>query len=282
MATRRNFLGLIGGLGLALLPLARAQSPVRRAEPLKMGVHPYNSALALIATHRPLTDYLDKTLGRDVELFTAPDFDSYLKALLAGEYDLAICPPHFAAMAMEKGYVPLFHYKTRLEPIMAVRADSALRSVADFRGKRIAMADHTAFIRIVMVKWLEDQGLRAGYDYQVVEKPTHGAAIAAVSLGEADAGLGTATILRLVPADVRAQLRVMSFGLSFPHVVTMAHRRLGDAMLATLRAALLAFPATVGGKEFFGKMEVGGYDVMTADDLRVVQPYVKYQHLQHR
>lgn len=276
---RRNILVFLAGLGPALLlPGAHAQSAVRSGvAPLKVGVHPYNSTLALIATHRPLVQYLSRMLAREVEFYTAADFDTYLKAVLAGEYDVAICPPHFAVLAMEKDYLPLFHYKSRLEPILAVPSGSGLNAVNDFRGKIIAMAEPSAFIRIAMVKWLEDRGLRAGGDYRIVEKPTHGAAIAAVTLGEADAGLATKTTLRQVPIDVRQQLRAVSFGLNFPHMATLAHRRLGEAGVAAVRTALQAFPEAAEGREFFGKMEVGGYDVLTADDLHGLEPYVKYQ-----
>jgi phosphonate transport system substrate-binding protein len=239
-----------------------------------MGVHPYNSTLALIATHRPLTQYLGRALGREVEFYTAPDFDSYYDALQAGEYDLAICPPHFALLA--KSYLPLLHYQVRLEPVLAVRADSPLRTVEDFRGKRIAMADRTAFIRLVMVKWLEDHGLRAGIDYQVVEKPSHGAAIAAVTLGEADAGLATTTTLRQVPRDVQQQLRAVSAGLTFPHVVTVVNRRLGAPLTARIRSALLAFHDADEGRQFFAALGVGGYEDLDEAELRQLRPYADY------
>lgn len=275
---RRSFMRVALGsaLGAVLSGLAQAQ-----AMSLRMAVHPYNSTLALLSTHRPLTLYLGKALGREVEFFTAPDFDSYLNSLLAGEYDLAIAPPHFAVLAMQKGYVPLFNYRLSLEPVLAVRVDSSLREAEDFRGKQIAMADPTAFIRIVMIKWLEDHGLRAGRDYRIIEKKTHGAAVASVTLGEADAGLATMTTLRQVPADIREQLRPVSSGLKLPHVVTMAHRRLGEAEIARIRKALLAFPDAVEGREFFAQMGVGGYDALDAEDLRVLQPYVDY-YLQMR
>lgn len=241
-----------------------------------MAVHPYNSTLALLSTHRPLTQYLGKALGREIEFYTAPDFDTYLNSLLAGEYDLAIAPPHFAVLAMQKNYEPLYTYKASLEPILAVRADGPLQGAADLRGKKIAMADPTAFIRIAMVKWLEDNGLQAGRDYQIVEKKTHGAALAGVALGEADAGLATTTTLRQVPAEIRQQLRPISSGMQLPHVITMAHRRLGDAEILRIRKLLLAFPAAAEGREFFAQMGVGGYDPLDANDLRVLQPFVDY------
>jgi phosphonate transport system substrate-binding protein len=268
---RRSFLG-----AACVLPvtMATAGSAFAQQAPLRMGIHPYNSTLALIGTHRPLVRYVEKILGRPVEFITAPNFDAYLKALLAGEYDLVIAPPHFAVLARQKDHEVLYQYKSRLEPLLTVLTESPLRGPADFRGKKIAMADPTALIRLAAVKWLESNGLRAGRDYQIVDAPTHGTAVAATVQGEVDAGLTTTSGLAQIPPDVRAKVRTVRTGIKLPHLVTLAHRRVGDADIVRLRAALMALPATPEGEEFFTRMPVQGYEPFTAEDARAMQPYI--------
>lgn len=260
---------------LMCLAFALAALPAvsQEAAPLLLAVHPYNSTLALVNSHRPLMQYLTKTLGRPVEFYTAPSFDGFTDALFAGRYDIAISPPHFAVLAMEKQYVPLVHYRMTLEPILVVRADSRFRKAEDFRGARIAMADKTAFIRIVMLKWLADQGLKAGKDYQIVERPTHSASISAAAVGEADAGLATYTALRQIPADVQQQMRGLGIGMRFPHLFTLANKRLGEAEIARIREALLAFPNTAEGREFMEKTAYLGYEEITPDEVKAIKPY---------
>lgn len=267
---RRHFLGSALALGTGW----KAALAAGAAAPLRMAVHPYNSTLALLGTHRPLVQYLIRKLGAEIEFFTAPNFESFLDTLLAGGYDIVLCPPHYAVLAMRRDYMPLFHYRPSMEPILVVRKESALREAADFRGRRIAMADPNAFIRIVMVKWLEDHGLVAGRDYVIVEKPTHGAAVAAVTLGEADGGLTTTTNIRQAPADIQQQLFGLTPGIRMPHVVTMAHRRLGEAGIAALQEALAGLAGAPEGREFFGKMGVDGYVPFGPADVQALQPYV--------
>lgn len=271
MSGRRAFLG--SSLALALTMAASLQARAQTTAPLKLAVHPYASTLALINTHRPLQQYLEKALQRPIEFFTAPSFDAYVSSLMAGEYDIALCPPHFAVLAAEKDYAPLFHFQTRLEPLLAVRQDSPLRGPADMRGKRIAMADRTAFIRIVMIRWLADNGLKSDQDYQILERPTHVGSITAVAMGEADAGLTTTTALKQVPVDVQGQLRTISSGLKFPHLFTLAHRRLGDAGIDKLRTVLRAFASTPEGREFFEKTGYGGFEPIADDEIRLLRPY---------
>jgi phosphonate transport system substrate-binding protein len=255
---------------LFILPAAGQE-----AAPLRLAVHPYASTLALINTHRPLQQYLSAQLGRPVEFYTASSFEAFIDALMAGSYDIVISPPHFAVMAMEKYYQPLLHYQAKLEPIFLVRKDSLLNKPQDFRGKRLAMADKTAFIRLVTVKWLADNGLQAGQDYQIVERTSHGATIAAAAAGEADAGLATASALKQLPADLQQQVRIINTGQRFPHLFTLAHRRLGEPLIARLRSALLAFPETEEGRLFMERSAFIGYELISDDEIRVMKPYVE-------
>jgi phosphonate transport system substrate-binding protein len=266
-------------LRAALALTLAAALPARAAEPqapLKLATHPYASTLSLIATHRPLQQYLGKSLQRPVDFFTAASFDAFVDSLMAGEYDIVLCPPHFAVLAMEKGYEPLLHYQARLEPILAVRRDGPVQGPRDLRGKTIAMADRSAFIRIVIVRWLADHGLKAGKDYRILERPTHAASMTATAMGEADAGLGTTTAFKQLVPDMQAQLRMVSSGLRFPHLFTLAHRRLGAAEIERVRAALLTFSTSAPeGREFFDKSAYIGFEAVSADELNSLRPYVE-------
>lgn len=270
---RRSFLHAALGFGLASSwpRLAGAQQM-----PLRLGVHPYNSTLALLAAHRPLIAYLEKRLNRRIEFYTAASFEAFVAALMAGEYDIAISPPHFAIVALEKGlYLPVAHYRSRLKPLLVVRNDSPLRKAADFAGKRIAMADKLAFIRIAVLRWLADAGLQAGRDYEIVERPTHGASISAAAMGEVDAGLATTTALKQVPLDVQQQVRIVSTGLEFPHLFTLANPRIGLPVVEKLKQALLELTAEhPDGRLFYEKTAYGGFEEITQQELTALRPYI--------
>lgn len=272
VSSRRTFVQGMLWLGIQAtaggLALAQGQSPLRLA------VHPYAGTLSLANTYKPLQQYLEKSLRRTVEFYTAAGFDAFVASLMAGEYDIAIAPPHFAILATEKGYTPLFHFETMLEPVLAVDVASAIRSLADLRGKRIAMADKSAFIRIVIVRWLADNDMVAGKDYQIVERPTHAASATAMLAGEADAALTTTTASAQMAPDLKKQLFLLTPGLRFPHLFTLGHRRLGADGIERLRMALKGFDGgTAEGREFFAASRFGGFDEVTDDDIRRIRPY---------
>lgn len=271
--SRRTFLRASAGL---IFASSMGRSAGAEPAPLRMVVHPYTSTLSLITTHRPLQQYLEHALARPVEFYTAANFNAFVDSLLSGEYDIVISPPHFAVLAIEQShYLPLAHYQARLEPFLVVRKESAYRRASDLIGKRIAMADQTAFIRIVMLKSLADAGLMAGRHFEVLERPTHAASIMATVQGDADAGVAMQTVLKLQPPEVQQQVRTVLSGQQFPNLFTLAHRRLGDAQIGKIRTALFNFSSDPAGRSFFAKTGYGGYDPIGKDDIAALAPYVE-------
>lgn len=257
-----------------LLVWALSIAPALAQQPLRLGIMPFNSTLALLKTHQPLRQHLEASLGQQVEIFTGADYVTFHRDSLAGVFDLLITGPHFGVMSMDQGYEPLFHYKASLRPIFVVPAGAGLDDVAKLKGKRIGLSNRLSVSSIVGLKWLADQGLHAGRDFEVLERATHGAAIAAVAVGDLDAALTTYTPLKQVPADVRAKVAELPTSVQVPHLMTLAHSRLGQTQMERIRTALAAFPATREGQVFFKSTGYQGYDAIGEADLKVLQPYV--------
>lgn len=258
---------------LAIFVLCVA-NPGFAAPLLKLGIMPFNSALALVKTHQPLRLALEHSLGRPLEVFTEADYTSFVRASLAGNYDLLITGPHFAVMSIEKGYVPLVHYKAPLQPVFVVRSSSPIMTAEALRGRTVALSSRFSISSIGGMKWLADKGMQAGVDYQIREYPTHGAAVAAVAVGEADAALTTHTPLRQVPKDVSEQVRLLPSDIRIPHLMTLAHERLGKAEIEQVRQALADFATSEEGLRFFRETGYLGYERVTDADIRALQPYV--------
>ncbi len=241
---------------------------------LSLGILPFNSPLALVKTHAPLRDALSVALGTSVEIYTAPDYPTFLRDSVAGRFDLLITGPHFAVMAIEQGYVPLVTYDAFIQPVFVVRADSSFSDATALRGQTMALSSRWSISSVAGLQWLRAQGLMPERDYLVLEYPSHGAAIAAVAAGEAAAAITTYTPLNQVPESVRSKLRLLAADIRLPHLFTLAHRRLGDDRLASLKAALEAFESSEAGKAFFAQTGYQGYRPLTDADIAAVVPYV--------
>jgi phosphonate transport system substrate-binding protein len=246
--------------------------------PSSLGIMPFNSTLALIRTHQPLRQHLQQALGRPVEIYTSADYDTFQRDSLAGNFDILVTGPHFAVMCIEAGYIPLVRYNTTLQPIFVLNNNSSIKDVNDFKDKRIGLPNRLSVSAIGGLRWLHEKGLTADQDFFVLEKATHGAAIAGVALNDLDAALTTYTPLKQVPQDIREQIRVLPTEIEVPHLMTLAHQRLGEARIEHIRQALLSFPATPEGADFFNKTGYRGYlpvDQASVNALRSYIPVVR-------
>jgi phosphonate transport system substrate-binding protein len=260
---------------LCLLSMLSRGVHAQGAVPLRLGIMPFNSALALIKTHQPLRLHLQEALGRPVDLFTSTDYVTFVNELLDGRFDLAIAGPHFGSMAIERGWTPLFRYKAVLQPIFVIRPGSDIASLEDLRGKRIGLSSRLSISSIGGVKWLQDHGLALDKDYTLFERSTHGAAIAAVAVGELDAALTTYTPLKQVPDDVRSKVTILPLDVNVPHLMTLASPRLPPKDVQKVRQALQSFATPGGaGTAFFSDTGYLGYEEVSAADLRALKPYV--------
>ena len=268
---RRNLLKYLGVLPLA--SALTAEGAENRA--LRLGIMPFNSTLALFKTHQSLRQHLQNALARPVEMFTATDYFTFLNTSLAGQYDLLITGPHFGVMCLGNGYDVLARYKAILQPVFVVRPNAGINSLNDLRGKHIGLSSRLSISSIGGVKWLLDHGMQIGRDYQLFERSTHGAAVAAVAVGELDAALTTHTPLRQVPEDVRAKVNILPLEISVPHLMTLAHSRLGKREIKRIQAALFGFSATPEGQSFFRDTGYEDYSAITPEDLKALAPYVE-------
>jgi phosphonate transport system substrate-binding protein len=242
--------------------------------PLKFGIMPFNSTLALIRTHQPLAAHLEQALGRKVQLLTSADYFTHVNQLLTGDFDLAITGPHFAIMAAEKGYRPLFRYAADLRPSFVVLTDSPIKAIGDLRGKRLGMPHRLAVISSSSIKWLDEQNLRLGLDYQNIEYASHGAAIAAVVAGEVDVTLSATSAWQQTPEATRAKTRLLATDIRLPHLMTLANGRLPKGEIERVRQALLSFGQTTAGQTFFRETSYQGYAEVTPADLEKLRPFI--------
>lgn len=243
-------------------------------ETIRLGIMPFNSALALIKTHQPLRQHLELVVGQKIEIYTSADYYTFINELLAGHFDVAIAGPHFARMAIEKGWVPLYKYSAELQPIVVVAKNSQIHQLSDLKNKSIGLSSRLSMSSIGGVRWMEERGLKLDRDFKLTERVTHGAAVAAVAVGELDAALTTFTPLKQVPPDVQEKIKVLPFDLKVPHLMTIAHPRLGPHKIALIQRALRSFQNSDAGKVFFDSTGYVGYAEITVKDVQALKPYV--------
>ena len=144
LSARRFLLMLPVVLGLFWFnAISAAEAPA----PLIFGVHPYLPANELQTRFQPLTDYLGKTLGHDVEIRVGRDYEEHIRAVGTNTVDIAfVGPAQYIKLVNEYGTRPLLarlevNGKPELFGAIIVRTDSPLHTLADLKGHRFAFGD---------------------------------------------------------------------------------------------------------------------------------------------
>lgn len=257
-----------------LLTMWAAQAYGQTPAPLRLGIMPFNSPITLLKTHQPLIRHLEVTLGRPITVSTSTDYTTFVNQLLDGQFDIAIAGPHFASMARERGATLLVRYKAELQPVFVVRQASTIHTANDLQDARIGLSSPLSMSSIGGVKWLQDQGFVLGKDFRLRDYSSHGAAIAAVVVGDVDAALTTHTPLRQVPEDIRSKTRILASEVRMPHLITLASPRIAQNEAKRIKTALTAFEQTAAGQDFFRDTGYLGYIDVTPADLQHLKPYV--------
>jgi len=221
--------------------------------PLRLGVHPYLPAVFIERHFGPLTRYLAKALGREVELVISPDYHSHIMRMGRGELDLAYMgPAPYVKLVEEFGPFPLIARLSILgEPefngVIFTREGSQIRSLGDLRGKRFAFGDPSSTMsHLVPLYMLEEAGVGlddlAGHDHY----GSHQDVALAVLRGKADAG----AVKQEVFARYRRRgLRTVMLTPRFSEHLFVAHQGMPREQVEALQRIFQQMDTTDEGRE---------------------------------
>jgi len=238
---------------------------------------PYLPARILLEHYKPLRVHLERSLRRPVTLFTAPDYQTFIARTQRREYAFVVTVAHAARLAeLEAGYVPMLRPAMDTHAIVLVARDGPIRSIADLRGKRVAIPDTLAIVTQLGAEVLRSHGLKPGEDVTLYTAATHSTAMHAVLAGEAEAAVISDRAFIAAASDLKQELRtIATSGSGVPGVVYLASPAVPQTLVAEITQAILGFAnETPNGRQF---LESLGYDALRAlkpDELAVVDGYV--------
>jgi phosphonate transport system substrate-binding protein len=244
---RRFFLGgSATALALSSIPaLAQGKDPAK----LRVALLPDENASTLIQNAQPLKAYLEKTLGKDIELVVTTDYSSMIEAMRFGRIEIAYFGPFSYVLAKSKApeiepfAVGIEKGKPTYNSILIAQTDGPVKDIADIRGKPFGFGDQASTSsHLVPRAYLLKRGLRGNQDYKVVHLGTHDAVARAVENGQVPAGALSEAIYRtLVARKTIDEGKLRQIGLSDPvpnYPITM-QGNLAPALKQNIRSAFL-------------------------------------------
>jgi phosphonate transport system substrate-binding protein len=234
-----------------VLSLATTAGTAAAPEPLILGVHPYLLPAEIVTRFAPLAGYLDRQLGRRVQVRVGRDYGQHIEAIGRNTIDIAyVGPASYVKMVARHGAKPLLarieiNGKPSVTAYIVTRADSPLRKLAELRGKHFAFGDVNSTMGAIGAQHVLRQagvGLEnlAGYQYL----GSHRNVALAVLSGDYEAGAVRKEIYdELQPRGLRVLVKMPE--VSEHLFVTRSDLPAGE--ITRLRQALLGLKNAPGG-----------------------------------
>lgn len=247
---------LAGALLAAAAPLAAAQG-------LMMGVSEGTSGgldhAQVINKYQGLADVVGRSIKQKVNVVFVREFSALEEGMKAGRFDFVIArPSDYPARGLrDYGYKFVASAKPDGQCHLVVHKDSAIKSLADMKGKKIVLPEPAAYMTKFCRAELRDKGFDVtGQNVQYVRE--QGAVAFWLENKFADVG-GLASYSGAAKKWEKDGNRVIHKSVAQPYFPLIAGKRVSAANVEAIQKSLLAMPdnepdqavlKTVGIKEF--------------------------------
>lgn len=254
-------IALVALLGGALLAApARSAPPARQ---LVLAVSEGTSGGIDSATARrkyaPMAERLGTRLGATVEIAFVREFAALEKGMKENRFHFVVArPSDYPARGLrDYGYRFIATAAPDGHCLLAVPANSPLRSVGELRGRTFVMPEQVAYMTRLCRAELRDRGIDLDKE-RVFYVREQGAIPFALENGIADVG-GMASYSGAIRQWREKGHRVLHQSVSQPYMPVVGSPSLSEADVRAARAALLDLGADEDGRSFLRQLGIAGF-----------------------
>lgn len=201
---RRTFIASAATAGLFALA-GPASADKANPDKLRIALLPDENASTIIQNAQPLKLFLEKTLGKPVEIIVTTDYSSMIEAMRFGRIEVGYFGPFSYVLAKSKApeiepfAVGVEKGKPNYNSILIANVDGPVKELTDVKGKPFAFGDQASTSSHLAPRaHLAKNGLIGDKDYKVVHLGKHDAVARAVAAGQIPAGALSEAIFRVL------------------------------------------------------------------------------------
>lgn len=270
----KSLLGLALSALVGLTPVASAQQPAPTV--LKVALLPDENASELIKRNEPFKQYLEKTLGMEIELVVTTDYSSMIEAMRFGRIHLAYFGPLSYVLAKSKAEIEPFAAMIKdgqptYRSVLIANAESGVQDFAGVAGRTVAFGDRVSTSSHLIPKTiLLENGLEAGKHYEEQFVGSHDAVAVAVQNGNAAVGGLSEVILNsLIERGVidASKIKVLGYSQPYPQYPWTMQSNLAPELKEKIRATFV----DLKDKEVLDSFKAEGFAPIADADYDVIR-----------
>ncbi len=261
----------------ALGALAAPGRSLAQPAPLQFGVLPNVSARILIGQYQPFRSFLEQELSRGVEIVTAPGLRPFHERSVTGAYDIMVTAANLGRVGqLDAGLAPIAIYEPRIPGLLICHRDRPLASAAALRGRQVAMTNPQSLVALRFTHWLRrETGLEVGRDVTPLHARNEDSLAQLLTGPDTPLAVMSRGELNAIRQDIRDTLLVWREFEQVPGFLVLLGAHVPPAEGAAIRAALLRFPASEPGRQFFAATGFRDIRAVRPDELAELDPVVE-------
>jgi phosphonate transport system substrate-binding protein len=269
-----------------LLSISSTTPAADKTDPdlFKVALLPDESASTVIKNNQGLKAYLEKELGKKVELVVTTDYSSMIEAMRHGRLDLAYFGPLSYVLAKSKSNIEPFSARlhkgsTTYQAVVIGNTAAGIAKLEDIKGRNMAYGDTASTSSHLIPKsMLAAKGLETKKDYKEHFLGSHDAVALAVQNGHAQAG-GLSKIIfeTLVEKGIinKNSVKVIAVSKPYPEYPWAMRADLSPSVKEKVKKAFYGLK----DKEVLKPLKADGFAPIADHDYDVIRDLAKILNL---
>jgi len=222
----------------------------------------------VIAKYQGLAEVIGRAMKSKVSVVFAREFRQLEEGMQTGRFDFVMArPSDYPARGMrDYGYSYIASTKPDGQCFIIVPKGSALKTINDVKGQRIALPEQVAYMSRFCAAELRDKGILIGKEN--VQFVREQAAVGFYLDNRfADVG-GVASYSGIAKKWEKDGGRILHKSVSQPYFPLVANKRVKPEQLKAIQLELLALPDSEAGKELLKRIGVEQFDTTSEPRMR--------------
>ena len=285
---RRTFLSALAATFGILFGTNAAAAGDYNPDKLKVALLPDENAATVIQDNQGLKSYLEKKLGKGIELIVTTDYSSMIEAMRFGRIDVAYFGPASYTIAKEKmagGDLDIVPFAARLkggattyQSVIIANAGSKIKTLEDIKGSgvEVAFGDQASTSSHFAPKYtMQLAGVNHGIDYKQNFLGAHDAVAINVQRGNAQVGGLSRPIFESLLEKGKIdpeKVRVVTYSADIPQYPWVVRTDLDKNVSMQLRSAFYDLKkGTPEGDSVLKPFKSDGFAKITDKDYDIIR-----------
>jgi ABC-type phosphate/phosphonate transport system substrate-binding protein len=223
----------------------------------------------LVDKYRPVADVIGKALKAPVMISPVCDFKRLESGIKEDRFDFVMARPadYTARAVRDSGYRSVAQVVPDVSCVYVVPKDSPLKSLAEVKGKKVALPGKSSYMGQLCIAELRDNGCDAANKAQFVKEQ----AVVMYQLKEKNVDVGgmSSHSKAVDPKALeKAGLRELGRSRPQPYFPVIASKRMTDAQIEAVRKELVGLSGNPAGQALLAKAGLGGYAPGSEEKMR--------------